>query len=108
MSRRFPVPAAKLPQVGGRALVEFDGHSIALFNVAGQLYAIDDSCPHQGASLCGGRLDARTVQCPAHGLRFDLESGCLVNSRALRIATYPVELIDGQASIIIVSEESQS
>lgn len=108
MNRRFPVPAAKLPQAGGRALVEFDGYSIALFNVGGRFYALDDSCPHQGASLCGGRLDARTVQCAAHGLRFDLESGYLVNSRQLKIATYPVELIDGQAYIIIVSEESLS
>lgn len=49
MSLRVPVPAGKLPQTGGRALVEFDDRSIALFNVDGRFYAIDDSCPHQGA-----------------------------------------------------------
>lgn len=77
-----------------------------MFNVEGQLYAIDDSCPHQGASLCGGRLDGRVIQCCAHGLRFDLVSGYLLNSNKLKVASYPVDVIDGQAFIIIVPEES--
>lgn len=106
MSLRIPVPAGKLPQAGGRALFEFDGRSLALFNVEGQLYAIDDSCPHQGASLCGGRLDGRVIQCCAHGLRFDLSSGYLLNSTALKVANYPVEVVDGHAFIVIVPEES--
>ncbi|HCS42525.1 MAG TPA: (2Fe-2S)-binding protein [Pseudomonas sp.] len=106
MNPRVPVPAGKLPQAGARALFEFDGRSIALFNVQGQLYAIDDSCPHQGASLCGGRLDGRVIQCCAHGLRFDLGSGYLLNSNKLKVANYPVEVVDGQAFIVIVPEES--
>ena len=106
MTRRIPVPAGKHPQVGGRALFEFDDKSLALFNVEGDLFAIDDSCPHQGASLCGGRLQGRVIQCCAHGLRFDLRSGYLLNSTAVKVASYPVEIIDGQAFIVIVSEES--
>ncbi|MDQ0123516.1 nitrite reductase/ring-hydroxylating ferredoxin subunit [Pseudomonas lini] len=106
MNRRIPVPASKYPPAGGRALFEFDDRSLALFNVEGDLYAIDDSCPHQGASLCGGRLQGRVIQCCAHGLRFDLRSGYLLNSTAVKVANYPVEIIDGQAFIVIVSEES--
>jgi nitrite reductase/ring-hydroxylating ferredoxin subunit len=106
MSLRIPVPAGKLPQADGRALFEFDGKSLALFNVEGDLFAIDDSCPHQGASLCGGRLEGRVIQCCAHGLRFDLRSGYLLNSTRLKVANYPVEIIDGQAFIVIVPEES--
>lgn len=105
MSLRIPVPAGKLPQAGGRALFEFDGKSLALFNVEGDLFAIDDSCPHQGASLCGGRLEGRVIQCCAHGLRFDLRSGYLLNSTQLKVANYPVEIIDGQVFIVIVPEE---
>lgn len=100
------MPAGKLPQAGGRALFEFDGKSLALFNVEGDLFAIDDSCPHQGASLCGGRLEGRVIQCCAHGLRFDLRSGYLLNSTQLKVANYPVEIIDGQVFIVIVPEES--
>ena len=104
MNLRVCVPAGKRPQVGGRSLFEFDGKSLALFNVEGDLYAIDDSCPHQGASLCGGRLDGRVIQCCAHGLRFDLRSGCLLNSAQVKVATYPVEVVDGQVFIIICEE----
>ena len=106
MTRRIPVPAGKHPQAGGRALFEFDDKSLALFNVDGQLFAIDDSCPHQGASLCGGRLEGRVIQCCAHGLRFDLHSGYLLNSKLVKVTNYPVEIIDGQAFIVIVSEEA--
>lgn len=106
MSRRIPVPAGKLPQAGGRALFEFDDKSLALFNVEGDVFAIDDSCPHQGASLCGGRLEGRVIQCCTHGLRFDLRSGYLLNSTAVKVVNYPVEIIDGQAFIVIVPEET--
>jgi 3-phenylpropionate/trans-cinnamate dioxygenase ferredoxin subunit len=106
MTRRVPVPAGKFPQAGGRALFEFENKSLALFNVEGELFAIDDSCPHQGASLCGGRLDGRVIQCCAHGLRFDLRSGYLLNSTQLKVNNYPVEVVDDQAFIVIASEES--
>ncbi|WP_223537581.1 Rieske (2Fe-2S) protein [Pseudomonas sp. GL-B-16] len=106
MTRRIPVPAGKHPQAGGRALFEFEDKSLALFNVDGQLFAIDDSCPHQGSSLCGGRLEGRVIQCLAHGLHFDLHSGYLLNSRQVKVTNYPVEIIDGQAFIVIASEES--
>ncbi len=106
MTRRVPVPVGKFPQAGGRALFEFENKSLALFNVEGELFAIDDSCPHQGASLCGGRLDGRVIQCCAHGLRFDLRSGYLLNSTQLKVTNYPVEVVDDQAFIVIVSEES--
>ncbi|WP_460125167.1 Rieske (2Fe-2S) protein [Pseudomonas sp. S2_C03] len=104
MTRRIPVPAGKYPQAGGRALFEFEDKSLALFNVDGQLFVIDDSCPHQGASLCGGRLDGQVIQCCAHGLRFDLRSGYLLNSNLVKVNNYPVEIIDDQAFIILCEE----
>ena len=106
MSVRLQVPVDKVPAPGGRALFEQDGKSLALFNVAGQFYAIDDSCPHQGASLCVGKLEDKVIQCCAHGLRFNLASGYLLNSTQLKVANYPVELIDDQVFIVIVPEES--
>ena len=108
MSRRIAVPADKVPAFGKRTLFEFEDKSLALFNVDGQLYAIDDGCPHQGASLCGGRLEDKVIQCCAHGLRFDLASGYLLNSTQVKVASYPVEVVDGQVFIIVVSEESMS
>ncbi|MCC6077451.1 Rieske (2Fe-2S) protein [Pseudomonas sp. GCM10022188] len=108
MTLRIEVPDAKVPAPGGRALIESAGKSLALFNVEGQFYAIDDSCPHQGSSLCGGRLDGKVIQCCAHGLRFNLASGYLLNSTALKVGNYPVEVQDGRVFIVIASEESAS
>lgn len=105
MSQRIAVPAEKVPAPGMRSLFEPEGSSLALFNIAGQLYAIDDSCPHQGASLCGGRLEGRVIQCCAHGLRFDLVSGYMLNSTAVKVTSYPVEVVDGQVFIVMSSKE---
>ncbi len=101
MSPRYQVPAVAVPAAGQRALLEPEGHSIALFNIDGQFYAIADSCPHQGASLSGGQLQGRVVQCCAHGLRFDLVSGYLLNSDKLKVTTYPVEKDDDRLYIVI-------
>ncbi|PMQ10039.1 Naphthalene 1,2-dioxygenase system ferredoxin subunit [Pseudomonas sp. AD21] len=89
-------------------MIEFEDKSLALFNIDGELLAIDDSCPHQGASLCGGRLEGRVIQCCAHGLRFDLRSGYLLNSPVLKVPCYPVEVIDGEVFIVIAAEETVS
>jgi 3-phenylpropionate/trans-cinnamate dioxygenase ferredoxin component len=60
---------------GRSKLVEIEGLRIALFNVDGRYYAIDDTCPHAGGSLCEGDLDGPTVECPLHSARFDLATG---------------------------------
>ncbi|QHG65021.1 Rieske (2Fe-2S) protein [Pseudomonas putida] len=104
MSRRIALAASQVPERNGRVLVESHGKSLAVFNVADTLYAIDDSCPHQGASLCGGRLEGRVIQCCAHGLRFDLASGYLLHSTALKVETYAVERQDGEVFIVIACE----
>ncbi|MGJ7550436.1 Rieske (2Fe-2S) protein [Pseudomonas alloputida] len=104
MSWRIALAACQVPERNGRVLVESHGKSLAVFNVADTLYAIDDSCPHQGASLCGGRLEGRVIQCCAHGLRFDLASGYLLNSTALKVQTYPVEHEEGEVFIVIACQ----
>ncbi len=75
----------------GRDMQRMQGHEIALFAIEGQPYAIEDSCPHAGASLCRGQVSGHSVQCPAHGLSFDLSTGDL-NGRqnGLRTRVYPV------------------
>jgi nitrite reductase/ring-hydroxylating ferredoxin subunit len=48
---------------------------LALANVAGKFYCLDNVCPHQGGPLGEGMLDGRTLTCPWHGWRFDVTSG---------------------------------
>ena len=107
MKQCIDVPASVDLGIGKRARVQADGADIALFNVDGRIYAIDDSCPHQGASLFVGKLDGRTLQCPAHGLRFDLATGCM-RGGGLAVRSYPVEVVDGRVRIILNDPDAGS
>ena len=60
---------------GGRLLSEVDGRPIAVFNVEGQYYAIDDVCTHDGGPLAEGELEGFEIRCPRHGARFDVRTG---------------------------------
>lgn len=65
---------ADIPPGTGRT-VEVKGVWIALFNVDGTFYAIDNACPHAGGPLGEGTLTGRVVTCPWHGWKFSVVSG---------------------------------
>jgi 3-phenylpropionate/trans-cinnamate dioxygenase ferredoxin component len=102
-TRYLEIPQAIRPAIGQRSLWRVEGRAIALFNVDGALYAIDDSCPHAGASLLTGILEGRTVRCRAHGLRFDLANGCMPGTRGFGVTHYPIE-IRGTAPCLLLPE----
>lgn len=101
MNTQLLIPAHKLPAAGSRSIVREGGLSLAVFSVAGCLYAIDDSCPHSGASLVMGKLDGFRLRCPAHGLQFDIRSGCQSTANALAACSYPVTEVDGQTFVTV-------
>jgi nitrite reductase/ring-hydroxylating ferredoxin subunit len=97
---------------GARRVVRAGGRDIAVFNVDGRLYALRDTCPHQGARLSAGMvggtmlpsapheyvygLEGQVIRCPWHKFEFDLESGCSLHDPAgMRVATYGVRVEDG-------------
>ena|SRR5580765_3420411 len=63
-----------LPPGTARAF-QVEGQSIAIFNVDGAFYAIDDTCPHSGGPLSQGQVEGSKVSCPWHGADFDLPTG---------------------------------
>jgi nitrite reductase/ring-hydroxylating ferredoxin subunit len=64
----------------------------------GTYYAIDDFCPHMGASLAGGCLDGNVVTCPWHGWQYDIRCGKhLVSS--ITLTHYPIEIRAGKVWI---------
>ena len=83
----------------GRTLVSLDGCQIAVFRQDGALFAMENSCPHQGASLCSGKIDNGHVKCPAHGMRFRLSDGllagssCEVGAAALGVKVFEIRQI---------------
>jgi 3-phenylpropionate/trans-cinnamate dioxygenase ferredoxin subunit len=94
MTRTIPIAHARDVAPGSRKLAFVDGRSVVLFNIEGVIHAIDNACPHNGASLANGRLDGRILQCPAHGLRFDLVSGCMVGAPDVCLTKLCVEGIE--------------
>jgi len=67
---------------GKGMMVEVNGKKIALFNVEGSFYAIDDTCTHRGGPLSQGFLEEKQVRCPWHGALFDVTSGEVVGPPA--------------------------
>ena len=65
---------SEIPDGQGKC-VEVEGKRIAIFNVDGTYYAIDDVCPHQGGPLSEGELSGTTVTCPWHGWEYDIATG---------------------------------
>ena len=62
--------------IGGSKLVEINDVPIALFNLDGEYYAIEDMCTHDGGPLVEGEIvNGCQVQCPRHGARFDIRTG---------------------------------
>lgn len=60
---------------GQGKMVEVNGKKIAVFNVEGAYYAIDDTCTHHGGPLSEGELAGKEVTCPWHGAIFDVTTG---------------------------------
>ena len=60
---------------GESKVCEADGQKIALFNVDGTLYAIENTCTHVGGSLSEGTLIGDQITCPLHGAQFNVASG---------------------------------
>jgi 3-phenylpropionate/trans-cinnamate dioxygenase ferredoxin component len=67
------------------------GREIGVFRVGGEVYAIDNLCPHAHASLHEGHLQGEIVECAFHNARFHLPSGRCLRGPGQDIRTYPVE-----------------
>ena len=78
------VTVAKTTEVGaGQAkAVQVKGQTIALFNIGGTYYAIEDTCTHQGGPLSDGEVEGTAVTCPWHGAQFDVTSGKVLSPPA--------------------------
>jgi nitrite reductase (NADH) small subunit/3-phenylpropionate/trans-cinnamate dioxygenase ferredoxin subunit len=86
--------AAKKDEVPAGTIREFqvNGRSVALANVAGRFFAIDNTCLHRGGPLGQGVLEGQVVTCPWHGWEYDVTSGQNTMNPAVGVACYAVEV----------------
>ena len=99
MSRRVLVAEADDIAVGEGRVVEADGKTLALFNVDGAFYALDNACAHRGGPLGEGDLDGTVVVCPWHAWRWDVKTGANVNNPAVRMTCFPVSVDGGRVFV---------
>jgi nitrite reductase/ring-hydroxylating ferredoxin subunit len=80
--------------------------AVAVFNVDGDFYAIDDTCTHQDASLADGWLEDCTVECPLHASCFDLRTGMPSGPPAKTpVRTHAVSVVDGVVHVSLTTSE---
>jgi nitrite reductase/ring-hydroxylating ferredoxin subunit len=79
-------------ETGQGRVVEAAGRMLALFNVDGRLYAIDNSCLHRGGPLGEGELEGRVVTCPWHAWRWDVTTGANTNNPGVKVACFAVRV----------------
>jgi len=91
---------SEIPAGQGKT-VEVDGKRIAIFNVKGRFYAIDDSCAHQGGPLGEGELDGTIVTCPWHAWMYDVTTGQNTDDPELAVAKYEVQ-VQGTSILVAV------
>ena len=73
--------------------IEVGGRTIALFNIGGEFFAIDDLCPHEDGPLSEGYVEGHEVECPWHAASFNLKTGAHSGPPAEEdVATYPVRV----------------
>ena len=90
-----------LPPGRGATVELNDGTEVALFNVSGKFYAIENFCPHKGAPLADSRLYGHIVECELHNWRFDVTSGECFTKRSCSIESYEVVVEDEMIKILI-------
>ena len=89
-------------EVGSGRAFDVGDKSVAVFNVDGGFYAIDDTCPHAGASLAEGEVEDGKVGCPWHYAEFDLKTGNHISAPATCGVTSYKVTVEGEDLLVEV------
>lgn len=89
-----------IPEGAGLA-VDVEGKAIALFNIRGAFYAIDNHCRHRGGPLGEGSLEDKEVMCPWHGWQYDVTTGKCTSAPGASVTKHNVR-IEGDEILIEV------
>jgi nitrite reductase/ring-hydroxylating ferredoxin subunit len=74
---------------------------VAVFNVDGDLLAVEARCLHKGGRLADGMVSGGVVTCPLHWWRYDLRTGERLGAPDLRLTRYPVRVTDGRIEVLV-------
>ena len=96
MSDWIRVGATEDFKPGEARVVEVDDTDIALFNLDGEFYALEDVCTHDGAEIASGCILGDVIECPRHGAQFSIPTGEVLTPPAYEpLHVFPVDVRDG-------------
>ena len=84
--------------------VEIGGFQLAVFLDAGEVYVMDNTCPHAGGNLAGGFVEDGCAVCPWHYWAFRLDNGELRDMPGVSISTYPTRRLEHEGKQMIQAE----
>ncbi len=84
---------------GEAKVIELEGVKIALFRLRGDVYALDNCCPHRGGPIAEGEIRDDRVICPWHEWTFDIRSGVCTLNPAARLTRYKVRVVEGEVLV---------
>ncbi len=98
-----------IPEGEGRSFA-VDGKMVGVFLTGGEYCAIDDTCPHMGASLASGYLEDGAVTCPWHAWRFCVKDGTWLDNPDSRVKTtaFPVRIVGDEIQVQVTASESET
>jgi|SRR2546422_4158109 len=100
---------AEFEELEGGKLVEVGGLKIAIFNLGGSYYAIENTCPHRGGPLAEGKIDGDEVICPWHGSRFNVKTGAVLEPPARQgVRSFAVRVTGDDVEVEIREESTSS
>jgi nitrite reductase/ring-hydroxylating ferredoxin subunit len=84
---------------GAAKLIRVKSEEVAVFKNAGELYAIQNNCPHEGGQLCKGWIEEGEAVCPLHGHKFNLKTGACSTDQKLKARTFKLVARGGQFTV---------
>ncbi len=91
-----PVLGANELKEGFMKLVDVEGLHVLLVRVSGEVFAIDNRCPHMGCGFSGGSLERYVIICPCHEWRFDLRTGEYEVDKEMTLVKYEWKIESGK------------
>ena len=92
--------ASQVPTDRGLS-VRVGGREFALFNISGDICALDGQCPHRGGPLGEGMVENGSVYCPLHGWGFDVKTGACTDNPDQHVGCFPTRVVNGNVQICV-------
>lgn len=94
--------AARVGEIADRKskVIEVNGSDVAVFNLGGEYFAIEDICTHDGGDISGGWVEGDRAVCPRHLAEFSIRTGAALKAPAYEgVHSFPVRVREGRVEV---------